>query len=77
MAKGLGKGISALFPSEDVHNGESVELIALAKIDTNPFQPRKIFNDETLNELAISIREHGSVVIAQLILQGLPKFLLS
>ena len=61
MAKGLGKGISALFPSEDVHNGESVELIALAKIDTNPFQPRKIFNDETLNELAISIREHGII----------------
>lgn len=61
MAKGLGKGISALFPSEDVHNGESVELVALSKIDTNPFQPRKLFNDETLNELAISIREHGII----------------
>ena len=61
MAKGLGKGISALFPSEDVHNSESVELIALSKIDTNPFQPRKIFNDETLNELASSISEHGII----------------
>lgn len=61
MAKGLGKGISALFPSEDVHNGESVELIALSKIDTNPFQPRKVFNDETLNELSLSIREHGII----------------
>ena len=61
MAKGLGKGISALFPSEDVQSGESVELITLSKIDTNPFQPRKIFNDETLNELAISISEHGII----------------
>lgn len=61
MAKGLGKGISALFPSEDVHNGETVELLAISKIIANPFQPRKIFMEEALQELAESIAEHGII----------------
>lgn len=61
MAKGLGKGISAFFPEDTLHNDESVEQIPVIKIVANPFQPRKIFQDEALLELAQSIQEHGII----------------
>jgi ParB family transcriptional regulator, chromosome partitioning protein len=61
MAKGLGKGINALFPSEDIHNGDLVELLEISQIIANPYQPRKTFDEQTLNELAHSIKEHGII----------------
>lgn len=59
MAKGLGKGINALFPGEDTKPEEKVEQITIADIRPNPYQPRKIFDDEALLELSESIKEHG------------------
>lgn len=59
MAKGLGKGINALFPGEDLDQLEQVEQIFLMDIKPNPFQPRKIFDEESLKELSESIKEHG------------------
>ncbi|EON70910.1 ParB/RepB/Spo0J family partition protein [Lysinibacillus sphaericus] len=59
MAKGLGKGIGALFPGESLEHSGQVEEIQLELIVANPFQPRKIFDEEALQELADSIREHG------------------
>ncbi|TQR20027.1 ParB/RepB/Spo0J family partition protein [Psychrobacillus vulpis] len=59
MAKGLGKGINALFPGEDLNETEKVEQIALEKIKPNPFQPRKIFDEEAMKDLSESIKEHG------------------
>ena len=46
MAKGLGKGINALFPGEDLDLDqlEHVEQILISNIKPNPFQPRKIFD---------------------------------
>lgn len=38
---------------------EPVYLIEVEKIGVNPFQPRKVFNDEELRDLANSIREFG------------------
>ncbi|QBK24828.1 ParB/RepB/Spo0J family partition protein [Ureibacillus thermophilus] len=64
MAKGLGKGIGALFPSEaleSIQKEEHVEKIPLQKLVANPFQPRKKFDDEAIEELAQSIREHGII----------------
>ncbi|MGM9946401.1 MAG: ParB/RepB/Spo0J family partition protein [Lysinibacillus sp.] len=61
MAKGLGKGISAFFPEESIHSDNRVEYVAVSKLIVNPFQPRKIFNDEALQELAESIKEHGII----------------
>lgn len=61
MVKGLGKGIDALFREEAVHNEDQVQYIALTKIVENPFQPRKIFDEEAIQELADSIREHGII----------------
>lgn len=59
MVKGLGKGIGALFPGESLEQSGHVEEIQLEQIVANPFQPRKIFDEEALQELADSIKEHG------------------
>ena len=59
MVKGLGKGIGALFPGESLEQSGHVEEIKLEQIVANPFQPRKIFDEEALQELADSIKEHG------------------
>lgn len=64
MARGLGKGIGALFPTEtldSIQNEGQVEKIPLQKLVANPFQPRKLFDEETIEELAQSIREHGII----------------
>ncbi|MEC1178474.1 ParB/RepB/Spo0J family partition protein [Metasolibacillus meyeri] len=61
MVKGLGKGIGALFPGEAVQQEGNIQQIALEKLIANPFQPRKLFQDEALEELAQSIKEHGII----------------
>ena len=40
-------------------NPKDIKEISLDEIRSNPYQPRKSFNDESLNELAESIKEHG------------------
>ncbi|MDI2586442.1 MULTISPECIES: ParB/RepB/Spo0J family partition protein [unclassified Psychrobacillus] len=59
MAKALGKGINALFPGEDQLKTERVEQISLTDIKPNPYQPRKVFDQEAMKELTESIKEHG------------------
>ena len=59
MAKGLGKGINALFPGETINEADKVNQISVGEIRTNPYQPRKIFDQAALEELAESIKEHG------------------
>ncbi|WP_313892708.1 ParB/RepB/Spo0J family partition protein [Psychrobacillus sp.] len=59
MAKGLGKGINALFPGEDLEKAEQVEQLTLVTLKPNPFQPRKIFDEDALTDLSESIKEHG------------------
>ncbi len=44
-----------------LHNDNKVEHIAVINLIANPFQPRKIFDDEALEELAQSIKEHGII----------------
>lgn len=65
----LGKGLSAIFGDnfqevlKDIENGNSTSNstneIKIEEIRSNPYQPRKTFNEESLKELAISIKEHG------------------
>lgn len=43
----------------DLNVGETIEVIDLNLISPNPYQPRRIFNQEKLDELVNSIREHG------------------
>ncbi|MDO4702131.1 ParB/RepB/Spo0J family partition protein [Erysipelotrichaceae bacterium OH741_COT-311] len=69
MANRLGKGLEAIFGNdidtviENIQQGKiatnGVEEIELSKIRPNPYQPRKVFNDEKIHELAASIKEHG------------------
>lgn len=69
--RALGRGLEDLFNSENIDystveqkiyesatNEEIVEL-NLSDLRPNPYQPRKVFDEEALNELASSIKEHG------------------
>ena len=69
--RALGTGLEQLFNNENLdlqkleqtiyeeaRNEEIIEL-NLKDLRPNPYQPRKIFNDEALEDLAASIKEHG------------------
>jgi ParB family chromosome partitioning protein len=60
--KALGKGLEALIPQTQpaqVATSDGVMQIDVDKIEANPHQPRKSFNDERLRQLSDSIREDG------------------
>ena len=59
-----GRGLKELFDDnyiniDDIQDGEVVLQIDLKKISPNPYQPRKIFDEEKIDELAASISENG------------------
>lgn len=68
--KGLGRGFDSLIPTElldesfdptAAQDGQVSELrhIKLIDIEANPDQPRRTFDDDALEDLSASIREHG------------------
>ena len=59
-AKGLGRGLEALFGEEQQPEKQAVG-IRLSEIEPNPRQPRRDFDPEALAELAESIRENGVI----------------
>lgn len=59
MAKGLGKGLDAFFPSIEAEKEEVVKEINIKELRPNPYQPRKVFEKEAIEELKASILEHG------------------
>ena len=71
--KRLGKGLEQLFSNERINfdsleeniikesSPKDVVEIPLDEIRSNPYQPRKVFDSNALNELAESIKEHGVV----------------
>ena len=72
MAKktGLGKGLDALFSDNILEEDEETKLkdgeeivkkIKIIEIEPNREQPRKIFNNESLEELAESIKKYGII----------------
>ena len=73
--KGLnkGKGLGALIdtnvekPQINEKVKDSIVMMNISKVEPNKSQPRKNFNEDTLNELADSIKEHG--IIEPLIVQ--------
>ena len=54
----LGRGLDALLPEIDLAGGAVVD-IATSDIDPNPNQPRRSFDEESLSQLADSIKEIG------------------
>jgi ParB family transcriptional regulator, chromosome partitioning protein len=64
--KVLGRGLGALIPQRqeapaESHATQGLAEIPLSQIQPNPFQPRKTFNEASIDELARSVREHGIV----------------
>lgn len=69
--KALGTGLEQLFNSENINfedvekeivesaSDKDIKNIPISEIRSNPFQPRHSFDEEKLNELAESIKEHG------------------
>lgn len=69
--RALGMGLEQLFNSEmldfdqvekDIVNEAKKDEIVMLNLDelmSNPYQPRKIFDDDALRELSLSIKEHG------------------
>jgi ParB family chromosome partitioning protein len=72
MNKRLGKGLDALIPSLNINEDEKVLEIPLSQLRANPYQPRKTFNQDSINELAASIKEHGVIqpIIVRTVLKG-------
>ena len=68
---GLGKGFEALMQSNTMDDelGEKATL-SINDIEPNRGQPRKTFSEESLSELADSIREHG--VLQPLLVRPMP-----
>ena len=63
--KGLGRGLSALFGDtslkEKKEDSKQNNLVAIADLSRNPYQPRQNFKEEKLKELADSIRKNGII----------------
>ncbi|MCK4991959.1 MAG: ParB/RepB/Spo0J family partition protein, partial [Bacteroidales bacterium] len=70
MAKknALGRGLGALIDVGEeqenrslLHSPSAVNEIPIKNISANPFQPRTSFDEESLNELVMSVEEHGII----------------
>lgn len=58
--KGLGKGLDALFWEENRTIEKSdQQLVSISELEPNKHQPRRRFDEDALNELAESIKQHG------------------
>jgi ParB family chromosome partitioning protein len=61
MAKGLGRGLDALFTKVDVEKEDVISEANVEELRPNPYQPRKHFDDQGIQELSDSIKQHGVV----------------
>lgn len=72
MSKWLGRGLDALIPSLSVNDDDKVIEISLSQLRPNPYQPRKTFDEDSIKELAESIKQHGVIqpIIVRTVLKG-------
>ena len=59
IKKGLGRGLSSLIGETKTET--NVNKLAISDLTSNKFQPRKIFDEENLQELSNSIKEQGMI----------------
>lgn len=66
--KALGRGLGALIPTRPAEPAPAAQPapsglanVAIEQISPNPYQPRRIFNDASIEELSRSVREHGII----------------
>ena len=70
--KGLGKGLASIFSDAEEDYGrnilfnedkkQTVSEVDIGSVFANPNQPRKVFDETALNELADSIKKHGVIM---------------
>jgi ParB family chromosome partitioning protein len=61
MKTALGKGLSALIPEKEKGKAKEILELDIKTIKPNQYQPRRVFNDSTLNELVTSIKAKGII----------------
>lgn len=61
VERGLGKGINALFPEVEETDSDAIQEIAIDECRPNPYQPRKTFHADAIEELKESILEYGII----------------
>ena len=59
-SKGLGRGLDALLVNAS-GSSEEITSLPIQKVEPNPLQPRKLFDEEELQVLADSISQHGII----------------
>lgn len=59
--RGLGRGIDSLIPAVLEDQGEEILQVDPKDIRANPYQPRQVFDDAAIEELAASMVEHGII----------------
>ena len=60
--KALGKGLSALIPEDlEKEDNQRIEDIDINLISPNPNQPRKVFEQDKLDELTESVKKYGVI----------------
>jgi ParB family chromosome partitioning protein len=59
VAKGLGRGLEVYFPKAE--DEASIEEVAISELRPNPYQPRKTFHADAIEELKDSILEYGII----------------
>ena len=76
--KPIGRGLEALLTSDGLNTSGSSSLneIALSKIEPNPNQPRTVFDEDTLDELAASIHSFGIIQPITLKETGIDKYMI-
>ncbi|RJE83309.1 ParB/RepB/Spo0J family partition protein [Paenibacillus sp. 1011MAR3C5] len=72
MSKRLGRGLDALIPSLSVNDDDKVIEVPINQLRANPYQPRKTFDEDSIKELAESIKQHGVIqpIIVRTVLKG-------
>lgn len=61
MARGLGRGLDAFFPEIEEKDNDSIQDIPVNECRPNPYQPRKTFHADAIDELKESILEYGII----------------
>ncbi|MBE5927996.1 MAG: ParB/RepB/Spo0J family partition protein [Lachnospiraceae bacterium] len=66
--RGLGKGIDSMIPgggivveNKKTEKKTGTTVVKISEVEPNKEQPRKLFNEDRLNELAESIKQHGII----------------
>lgn len=71
---GLGRGLGSILPDIDLEvnrpKTDTISMVPVSKVTANPFQPRKEFEEEALDELTQSIKQQG--VITPITVRNMP-----